>query len=65
MSLRRALLACVLALPALVLAPLGACAPAPAWQWKTPPVLDESALLGELRARGSEKGVLVNFWATW
>lgn len=65
MNPRRAWLALAVALPAWVLAPLGACARAPAWEWKTPPVLGESALLGELRARGTEKGVLVNFWATW
>ena len=58
MSPRHALVAGVLALAA-------ACAQAPAWEWRTPPVLDESALLAELRARGTEKGVLVNFWATW
>lgn len=58
MSPWRALLAGVLALAA-------ACARAPAWEWRTPPVLDESALLAELRARGTEQGVLVNFWATW
>jgi hypothetical protein len=52
-------------LPALLLALAAACARAPAWEWKTPPVLDEKALLAELRARGTEKGVLVNFWATW
>jgi len=53
------------ALAAAALALAAACAQAPAWEWRTPPVLDESALLGELRARGTEKGVLVNFWATW
>ena len=47
----------------LVLAP--ACARAAAWEWKTPPAMDERALLAELRARGTEKAVLVNFWATW
>lgn len=35
------------------------------WEWKTPPVLDEAALLEHLRPQGQERLVVANFWATW
>lgn len=49
---------------ALLLAGLGLAACAD-WEWKNPPVLDETALLEHLRPRGEERLVVANFWASW
>jgi len=49
----------------LALAGLAGCAGEPAWEWRTPEVLEEAALFEHLKPRGDEKLVVANFWASW
>jgi hypothetical protein len=57
---KRTLLALTLAAAAL------ACAPAaPNFTYRTPEVVDESALLARLRPEKDGELVLANFWASW
>lgn len=44
---------------------LAGCSAAPEWEWKTPPSVDEAALVELLRPREGERLVMANFWATW
>lgn len=42
-----------------------ACSAGERWTYRTPAVVDEAALLAELRPKHPGELVLANFWASW